>query len=241
MLLNKKIFISGTSSGIGKQIAIDCLTNNSEIFTLSRKKTSLNDVEVYSKYIHRHIDFQGDLTIEEDIDLVVSNLPILDGIVLNAGKVAYRPIALIKQNNIRDIFMLNFDSNVLLIQKLLKSKKINNNASIVFIGSISSHFGIKGTALYAASKAALSSFSKVLASELSINGIRSNTISPGLVQTEEINNNFHKISDNKSYPLDLGSVKDISNQVIFLLSNKSRWVTGTDIVIDGGYSLSNKI
>ncbi len=229
MLTNKNIFITGASSGIGKQIAIDCSFNNASIFICARRNSELNNVLNMLNSSTRNSASQGDITNEADVDHIINNLPNLDGIVLNAGLISYRPISLINYKSIKDVFSINFDANVILIQKLLKLKKINNNASIVFITSISSHFGIKGTALYAASKAALRSFSKVLASELSDKGIRSNTISPGLIGV----NDFH----NQNYPLGLGNVTDVSNQVIYLLSNKSKWITGSDFILDGGYSL----
>jgi NAD(P)-dependent dehydrogenase (short-subunit alcohol dehydrogenase family) len=229
MLTNKKILITGASSGIGRQIAIDCAINNASIFICARRKSELNNVLSLFNSSNENFAFQVDLTKEMDLDQMISNLPILDGIVLNAGLISYRPISLINYKSIKDVFSINFDANVILIQKLLKLKKINNNASIVFISSISSHFGINGTALYAASKAALNSFSKVLASELSDKGIRSNTISPGLIGEDNL--------CNQSYPLGLGKVADVSNQAIYLLSNNSRWITGSDFLLDGGYSL----
>ena len=239
MLADKNILITGSSSGIGKQIAIDCSLNNSNNFLCARRLDRLLELRKILKNPENQNVFQIDLSIEIELDELVNRLPNLDGIVLNAGVVQYRPISLITSQNIRDVFNVNFESNVLLIQKLLKAKKINKGASIVIISSISTRLGVPGTALYSASKAALTSFSKVLASELSTKSIRVNTISPGLVNTE-IYQSALRLSDNSSsnYLLGVGDVTDVSNQVLFLLSNNSKWITGTDIILDGGFLLS---
>jgi NAD(P)-dependent dehydrogenase (short-subunit alcohol dehydrogenase family) len=245
MLSNKNILITGASSGIGRQIAIDCAQNGGIIILCARRTSELIEVQnsLTNPEVHKVINC--DLTIDDQLNHLVESLPYLDGVVFNAGIVAYRPIALINQESIRNIFSINFEVNVILLQKLLKNKKLNNGASIVFIGSISSHLGNPGTALYAASKAAISAYSKVVASELAKKQIRSNVISPGLIYNENYKNasgpKGEKISIEESYPLGLGLCSDISNQVVFLLSNKSRWITGTDIIIDGGYSLSKEI
>lgn len=245
MLIGKNILVTGASSGIGKQIAIDCALNNANLFLCARRINELQEVKFNLQNPSTHLTISVDITKENDLHKLVDTLPILDGIVLNAGLVSYRPITLINELSIRQVFSINFDANVLLLQQLLKSKKIRNGASIIFIGSISAHLGNPGTALYAASKAAISAYSKVLASELSIKGIRSNVISPGLIKTEIFETasglSNSKISLEKKYPLGFGFVSDISNQALFLLSSKSRWITGTDIIIDGGYTLTKEI
>jgi NAD(P)-dependent dehydrogenase (short-subunit alcohol dehydrogenase family) len=245
MLSSKNILVTGASSGIGKQIAIDCALNNANLFLCARRINELQEVKCNLQNPSAHLVIAVDITKENDIHKLVDALPILDGVILNAGLVSYRPITLINEISIRQIFSINFDANVLLLQHLLKSKKIRNGASIIFIGSISAHLGNPGTALYAASKAAISAYSKVLASELSIKGIRSNVISPGLIKTEIFETasglNNSEISLEKKYPLGIGIVSDVSNQAVFLLSSKSRWITGTDIIIDGGYTLTKEI
>lgn len=244
MLPNKNILITGASSGIGKQIAIDCALNGANLYLCARRIKELNDVRTSLFNSDSHSELNFDLSNNIDLVNLVKELPELDGVVLNAGLVSYRPILLINQEAIRQMFSINFDANVILIQLLLKFKRLKKGASIVFIGSISSHLGNPGTALYAASKAAITSFSKVLASELSSKGIRSNVISSGLIKNENFKiasgiDNLDSSYD-KKYPLGLGLSSDVSNQTVFLLSDKSRWITGSDIIIDGGYSLTKE-
>jgi NAD(P)-dependent dehydrogenase (short-subunit alcohol dehydrogenase family) len=129
---------------------------------------------------------------------------------------------------------------LVLFSELLKKKKINKSASVVFISSISAIRGAKGNGLYAISKAALDVISKVYANELSSKYIRVNTIQPGMVETgmslqaENILSKEIMDIDRSKYPLGYGETKDIALPVIFLLSNASKWLTGQSIVIDGG-------
>jgi NAD(P)-dependent dehydrogenase (short-subunit alcohol dehydrogenase family) len=131
---------------------------------------------------------------------------------------------------------------VLLIQNLLKKKKIAKNASIVFVSSVVALTGLPSTSLYAASKAALNSYARVLASELAPQRIRVNCISPGIIKTNFIEregvisaSQLTTLED--QYPFGFGEPEDISSIIMFLLSDDSKWITGTNIVIDGGYML----
>lgn len=243
MLLGKNILVTGSSSGIGRQIAIEIGLNKGNPILTGRNIEKLSEI---CKLIKQNgadpVYHQADFRNENEITNLVESLPNLSGLVINAGIIDYTPIKFISRAKIDDIFQVNFISNVILIKKLLEYKKINNNAAIVFIGSIASKLGVPGTSLYAASKAALTSFAKVLAIEVSSKKIRVNILSPGLVTTDLTGKITDIKSDgsekDKNYPLGWGSTQNVANAVIFLLSDKSEWMTGTDIVIDGGFTLS---
>jgi NAD(P)-dependent dehydrogenase (short-subunit alcohol dehydrogenase family) len=243
VFIEKNILITGASSGIGRQIAIDVASNNGKAILTGRNSDLLNKVAEFieDKYNVKTPIYITDLNNEEAIIAMANTLPLLDGIVLNAGIIDYTPIKYLTKEKIENILMVNFISNVLLINKLLLLKKIKNSASIVFISSISARLGVPGTSIYAASKAALTAFAKVLASELSIKKIRVNIVSPGLVSTDLINkiSTVSNINNNELnyYPLGIGTVNNVSDQVIHLLSDRSKWMTGTDILIDGGFTL----
>jgi len=243
MLQGKNILVTGSSSGIGKQIAIEIGLNKGNPILTGRNIEKLGEVcKLIKKNGADPAYRSADLRNENDITDLVISLPNLSGLVINAGIIDYTPIKFLSSVKIDEIFQVNFTSNVILIKKLLEYKKINNNASIVFIGSIASKLGVSGTSLYAASKAALTSFAKVLAIEVSSKKIRVNTLSPGLVTTdltEKITDiKSDGIEKDKNYPLGWGSTQNVANVVVFLLSDKSEWMTGTDIVLDGGFTLS---
>ena len=166
-----------------------------------------------------------------------------DGVVFNAGILEYAPVKFISEEKIKKIFDINFNSAVLLSQHLLKSKALNKKGSLVFISSISSKLGVGGTALYASSKAALGAFSKVVASEVAGQGIRSNSICPGIVSTpmteqaKSVTSGSEMDEQAKAYPLGYGTTVDVSGLVVYLLSDASKWMTGSDLILDGGLTL----
>jgi NAD(P)-dependent dehydrogenase (short-subunit alcohol dehydrogenase family) len=241
-LANKKILILGASSGIGKQCAKEVDDNGGHLFLASRNYDKLEQTNLgLSK---KHHVLTVDIENESSIDAFVDTLDTkLDGVVLSAGVINYLPFKLISAELIDDVFNVNFKGQVLLLQKLIKKKKINKSASIVFISSISSKIGVPGTSLYAASKGAITSLVRVLAIEQAKLGVRVNSVSPGIVRTPMIDNN-EAVSESqlalleKKYPLGLGTTEDVANLCSFLLSNKSRWITGEDITIDGGASVA---
>jgi NAD(P)-dependent dehydrogenase (short-subunit alcohol dehydrogenase family) len=153
------------------------------------------------------------------------------------------PVKYISENKLNEIFNINFISCIKIIQSLLKLKKINQSGSIVFINSILSLNGMMGMSVYAASKGAFSSFAKSLALEIAPRLIRVNNILPGMVKTDMYTSTEEGIGaelleeHSKLYPLGICTAEDVANTVVFLLSPASRKITGTSIVLDGGYSI----
>jgi NAD(P)-dependent dehydrogenase (short-subunit alcohol dehydrogenase family) len=240
-LNQKNILITGASSGIGRQLAIDIASFGANVTLMGRDVDRLNQV-VSLLAGENHKTVSVDLTDSDAVTEFVKNCNIaFDGIVFNAGIVDYGPVKFITEEKIDLIFNTNFKSVVLLSRQLIKNKLIKKGGSLVFISSISSKLGVSGTALYASSKAALSSYSKVLASELAVQKIRANSINPGIVvtsmtdQAADVSSSFDDAE--KAYPLGYGKPEDISGLVIYLLSDASRWMTGSDMVIDGGLTL----
>ena len=183
-----------------------------------------------------------DLTNEENLNALVENTPLLDGLVCNAGINKLVPIRQLKAADLNYIFSVNTFSPIILLQKLLKKKKIADNASVVFTSSISGiGAAAVGESMYIASKGAISAFVKAAALELSKKGIRVNAVCPGMVVTDmsdAYDLNEGENEDLKNYPLGrYANPEDIAWGIIYLLSNASRWVTGTNMVIDGGLTV----
>jgi len=153
------------------------------------------------------------------------------------------PAKFIRQNDIVKLFRINFEVPVLLTGKLLQKKRIKDKSSIVFISSVATISPYFGGALYGSSKAALESYSKSLALEMAGKGIRSNVISPGLVNTPILTDpakegNPEIVGDSinkylKKYPMGIGEPEDVANVVAFLLSDEARWVSGANILLGG--------
>ena len=241
-LSNKTILVTGATSGIGFEICKQIINAGGNFIGIGRNIVSLQEYIDNSKLdACKAIKF--DLIELENINSLVSELPVkIDGLVHSAGIALVSPMQFFNFNDYETIRKINLDSVLVLFSELLKKKRINKQSSIVFISSISSIRGAKGNGLYAITKAALDSVSKVYANELSSKNIRVNTILPGMVETEmsmEAENILSKEImdlDRSKYPLGYGEPKDIALPVIFLLSNASKWITGQSIVIDGGRS-----
>jgi NAD(P)-dependent dehydrogenase (short-subunit alcohol dehydrogenase family) len=240
-LVEKNVLITGASSGIGKAAAIVSSQNGANLIVQARNKDRLDRCIIALDNAKTNIPILGDLTLEEDLDKIVIECPSLDGLVLNAGIVKLSPVQFIKKSDLDLLFDTNVKSSILLVQKLLKAKKINKFASIVFVSSIASQKVTLGNAMYAASKGAVNSFTKALALELSPKKIRVNAILPGLVETDILGENSNKEELSKhlnNYPLGrFGQPNDIAYLIQYLLSNESSWMTGNLIPIDGGFSL----
>lgn len=239
--VGQNILVTGATSGIGFQLTKTLLEKNAIVSACGRNVSMLNELHDAATIGSLHV-ISVNLTEEKSIDDLIDASPELNGIVLNAGVIDYTPAKLISKKKITDIFSINFDANVLLVQKLLKKKKISKNGSIVFVSSVSSLLGVPGTALYAASKAALTSYARVLASELALQKIRVNIVSPGIVQTgiiqqKEVQTESAYQESEKKYPLGFGQPDDVCSLIMFLLSNEAKWITGSNIIIDGGHLL----
>jgi NAD(P)-dependent dehydrogenase (short-subunit alcohol dehydrogenase family) len=133
---------------------------------------------------------------------------------------------------------------MLLTQEILKRNLVSPEGSIVFLASIAAHIGVPGVAMYSGTKAALLAMSRCLAMEVVKRKIRVNCLSPALVETPifdamiELSGDASMEQQRSNYPLGFGKPEDVANAVIFLLSNASRWITGTTIVMDGGLTIS---
>lgn len=238
--LNEKIIlVTGASSGIGREAAFSIAAMGGSVMATGRDELRLSDT-LQSLKGEGHSALACDLTDEIQMNRLVEQLPPLHGIVHSAGIVKPFPIKFIGTKQAEEMCNINFLAPVLLTAKLFKAKKVEKNASIVFMSSISAHHSHKGGALYASAKAGLEAFSKTVAIEHAAQGIRSNCISAAMVKTPLFDNAEKAISKEMMdahglrYPLGFGEPKDIANAVVFLLSNASKWITGTSLVMDGG-------
>lgn len=245
-LEGKTILVTGSSSGIGRGIAIESSKMGAKVVlsgrNVDRLKETLGMMEGDG-----HQVMVADISNQEEIDRLVADMPELDGCVLCAGIPQVCPVKHFKRNDIEDIFNVNTVAPIMIISGLLKKKKIHKGSSVVLIESISGVFvGTKGDVSYNASKAALNGFLKGSALELAGQGIRVNAINPGLVPTNILNLTNEMFAEShhtdimvNSYPLKrYGTPEDIAYGAVYLLSDASKWVTGINLVIDGGYLLN---
>lgn len=238
-LENKTILITGASSGIGAQTAITLSQAGANLILSAR---NIERLEAVFKQLtgEEHQIIPADLTKEEDLKTVIKQVPNIDGMVHSAGMVRPFPVKFIGEKQIDQMFGVNYKACILLTSKLFKAKKINKQASLVFMSSISSHFAHKGGALYSGSKAAVNAYSKTIALEYAPQKVRSNVISAAMVKTPIFDEAEKAVSKEmmdkhgEHYPLGFGEPEDVANAILFLLSNAAKWITGTELVMDGG-------
>lgn len=237
-LLGKQILVTGASSGIGRGIALACAKMGATVIVTGRNTERLKETLCLMP-VGSHKIISADLTKAEDIDRLVDSLPKLDGFVQCAGvgsRVACKDVT---QETIDHTMNANFEAPVLLQSAILRKKKINKAASIVYIASIAAWSPSMGNGIYSASKGAIISYAQCLAQELAPRLIRVNCICPAMVWTdlilqEGVTREDLQV-DEKRYPLKrYGTPEDIANLAIYLLSDASTWMTGSNIEISGG-------
>lgn len=237
-LEGKTILVTGASSGIGRGIAVACSKMGAKLIINGRNKERLEEtLSLLSG--EDHTIFSGDLTNYEELVSLVSDLPRLEGIVHCAGIGERILCKNVTENDLDRMIGVNFKAPVMLQTEIIKQKKMNKGASIVFVASIAADSPTIGNALYAASKGALIGYANCLQLELAPRQIRVNCISPAMVWTDLILRGGVTEEelrlDEQKYPLKrYGTPDDVAGLAVYLLSDVSVWMTGSNLKITGG-------
>lgn len=238
----KRILVTGASSGIGRATAIECSKMGAKVVVTGRNKERLQKT-LEELYGEGHQMILADLSVEEDLDLLVDSCPKLDGLVNNAGQTIAMMTQFITRENLNSLMEVNTIAPILLFQRLIKKKKIGKGCSVVFTGSISgvSCAGL-GNVVYSTSKSAISGFVKNAALDLAFKNIRVNAVCPGMVETHLLDAGTigeEELSRERDlYPMKrFGKPEEIAYAIIFFLSDASSFTTGINMVVDGGFTL----
>ena len=240
-LEGKTVLVTGASSGIGQATAIECAKMGAKVVITGRNVERLQ--ETFDQLEGEgHLQIAADLNSEDEIAKLVEQCPVLNGLVNNAGRGKSKPVNFIGLQDLQDVYQTNLFGVALLTKMLLKKKKIAREGSIVFTSSISAYMTAAGLSIYASSKAAVAAYMRTCAIELGPKGIRANAILPGMVETKLINSGTYTDEDKQNdlalYPLGrYGRPEDIARAMVFLLSDASAWMTGTELIVDGGRCL----
>ena len=239
-LEGKTILVTGASSGIGKATAIECSKHGATMLLLGRNLEHLNQtMEECDGTGHAIIQF--DLSDIDNIHKLLDILPVIDGVVHSAGINTKYLVKNLNRVKIEELMHTNYYAPALITQLLLKNKKFGKKASMVFISSISASYASVSNALYSSSKAALNAFVRCLAMEIAPRGMRANVIQPGVIETPILK--AYALTDEmqdfkNSCPLGHpGEPSDIALGCVYLLSNASKFTTGSIMTIDGGLTL----
>jgi NAD(P)-dependent dehydrogenase (short-subunit alcohol dehydrogenase family) len=236
---NQQILVVGATGGLGSEIARHLKTEGAELVLSGRNADKL---QALAEALGANALAADVSTSEGRIDLARA-VGSCDGVVYAAGVAPVAPVRYLKDTDVERCLTVNATAPLLLMRDLLKQKKLNVGASIVWLSSVASSCGTAGYAAYAGSKAALEAAARCLALELAPKQMRVNCIAPGMIETGMADAAAERISGQalaehlKAYPLGAGQPADVAAAVSFLLSGASRWVTGTTLPVDGGFSI----
>lgn len=241
-LTGKTILVTGASSGIGRAVAIACAQMGAQVVLNARNIERLKQTRLDMDG-DNHLICPADLSSIPSIEALVEQMPSLDGVVCCAGVVNTIVFRQTEEDDLQRIFTTNTFSVIRLLRTILDNKKLKKDASVVCVSSISGVYcGYVGGCLYGASKAALQGMVKALALEVAPRKIRVNTINPGMIATPLLKQtdftDEQLKEDAKRYPLQrYGMPEEVAWAAVYLLSDATRWMTGTSLLLDGGYTL----
>lgn len=250
-LEGKTVLITGASSGIGKATAIACAEAGARVVltgrNVERLEETLRQIEDLrlknEDFKSEHLVVAAELCKQEEINRLVDAMPELDGAFLCAGVSDTTPVKYMNSEAIQRVLSINLEAPMLLTQRMLLKKKIKKGASLVYMSSMGVEQVAPGLGIYAASKSGLNAFMRAVATEQASRKVRANAVMAGMVKTELIDTLSQLTEedikrDEAKYPLGYGKPEDVANAVIYLLSDASRWMTGSVIKLDGGSSLN---
>jgi NAD(P)-dependent dehydrogenase (short-subunit alcohol dehydrogenase family) len=244
-LTGQTILVTGASSGIGRETARLISQLGARVVLVGRNEERLAETL-------RSLDGGGhrveplDLTLVDEIPRWLKNISAssgpLHGLVHSAGIHKLRPLRVLSAKTAEDILRINVGAAIGLAKGFLQKGVCVPPGSIVFLSSVAGLTGQSGMAAYAASKGAIVALTRALAVELAGESIRVNCVAPGVVATEMGQSLLGMLTPEQSAALEamhllgFGSARDVSYAIAFLLAETARWITGTVLVVDGGYT-----
>lgn len=245
-MTGRRVLVTGASSGLGRAIAMLLSQLGAELVLVARNPERLEQTRA-SLTGAGHTVAPRDLADDPDgipkwIKSLAAETGPLHGLVHSAGVVALLPLRVLSTARLQGIMAVNFTAGLMLIKGLRQRGVVAAPASAVLLGSITGLIGQPGLAAYSASKGALFAMTRSLALELAPEGIRVNALAPGIVRTEMAQQSQDELPAESfanlesGHPLGLGEPEDVAHAAAFLLSDASKWITGTSLVVDGGYT-----
>lgn len=243
-LTDKLILVTGATSGIGKGVCEELLDQGSNVVGIGRDSSKIeNGILKHPKFKFLQFDLTNLNEIEKLITDYVKINNKFDGFVSCAGKEETVPLSVYKVQKMKSLYDLNVFSGIEILRLLSKKKYSNDNSSIVFISSVMGELGQPGIVGYCGTKSAILGVVRSSSLELARRNIRVNAVSPGVVETPMSKSFFETLAEDNieriknMHPLGIGKIEYVTPSILFLLSEHSKWITGQNIKIDGGYSI----
>lgn len=241
-IAGKTLLITGATSGIGRATAITCAGLGAHVVAVGRNQERLSRL-MQELEGDGHIAINADLTEEAQVQMLIEKCPAIDGIACCAGVANMNPFTFVTAEEMERVFKVNCFAPVLLVNKLLKAKKLNKGGSVVFVSSVDGPKVVHaGNSMYSGSKSALVGMARNMAIDLVGKKIRVNCVLPGTTDTPMIHTGSatdESLTETaKLLPMKrFAQPEEIANAIIFLLSNAASYITGTEITVDGGNSI----
>jgi NAD(P)-dependent dehydrogenase (short-subunit alcohol dehydrogenase family) len=242
----KNVIVTGASSGIGRAISVELSNYKANLILIGRNETRLNETaKLLVPGNHRIIPL--DLANNAEIAPVILSLARESGRIYGmchaAGVVETRPLSSCKTQGIQSMLDVNLLSGIELARVVCRRDVMDETGgSILFISSVYALVGMPAQIGYSASKGAVSAAMRAMAIELARRKIKVNAISPGLIKTDMTEKSFSMLTKEQvreleeSFPLGTGAPEDVARAAAFLLAPQNRWITGVDLVVDGGFT-----
>lgn len=237
----KNFAVVGASSGIGKQVALELLQAGANVLAVARRKDLMD--EIYKDYPAQIFTAKLDVTNYDGWNDILKNFVAengkFNGSVYCAGISTTTALKWLEFEDLQKVMSTNFFGAVMFMKNFIRAGITSAGSSNVWIASVAAHIGTRGLVCYEASKGAMVSAKRSIACEIANKQHRLNTVSPAWIETpmtENLNEAFNKpkIPSERYILRRFGKPEDISGMVLFLLSERSTWITGADFVIDGG-------
>ena len=239
----KTILVTGATSGIGRATAITCAQLGANVVLTGRNVSRLEETLSMMCDVSKHCIIPADLTDEAQVQALLETVPAVDGVACCAGVAEMKPFAFVAEEDVERVFKVNCFAPVMLVNKLLKAKKLSKGGSVVFVSSVDGPKIVHaGNSVYSGSKSALVGLARNMAIDLASKKIRVNCVLPGttdtpMIRTENVTEEM-LAETAKQFPLKrFAQPEEIANAIIFLLSDGASFITGTELTVDGGYSI----
>jgi NAD(P)-dependent dehydrogenase (short-subunit alcohol dehydrogenase family) len=238
------VLVSGASSGIGRSATL-CLTQEGwHVIGIGRDHGRLQEVaaEAQGDCDIEMCNFDSLESIPELVTTVKKKYGRIDALLNCAGQHILSPLQLTDDDDLVRLITVNTLAPIALLRELLKMQAINDGSAIIYVGSAAARKGTPGAAIYTATKGAIAAFSRSMAIELASRKITVNCIEPGIVDTPLTSAMLARLPQHSrdaitaQHPLGLGDTQSIARLCSYILSTDGRWITGTQIPIDGGFS-----
>lgn len=244
-LKDRTILVTGASSGIGRETAILLSQLGAHLILVGRNLEQLSKT-LFSLEGTAHQVYAFDLSAVDEIPRwmkeVISASGPLYGLVHSAGVQFTRPLRIMSSESIEELMRINVTASIFLAKAFRQKEVSVDSGSIVYLSSVMGLVGQSGQSAYSASKGALVTLTKSLALELSRENIRVNCVAPAMVNTEMTEKMLELLTPEQikqieiMHPLGIGRPRDVANAIAFLIADTGRWITGTTLVVDGGYT-----